>query len=347
MLLDALLELVGEIGVVLEELAGVLLALTELVALVRVPGAGLADEARLDADVDEAALAADALAVHDVELGLLERRRQLVLDDLDAGAVADHVGAVLERLDASDVEPDRGVELERLAAGGGLGRAEHDADLLAQLVDEDRRGAGAVDGAGHLAQRLAHEPGLQADVAVAHLAVDLGAGHERRDGVDDDDVERAGADEHVGDLERLLTAVGLGDEQRVGVDAQLARVVGVERVLGIDERRHAAGLLRVGDRVQRHRGLARRLRTVDLDDPAAGQPADAEGDVERRGPGGDDVDGRATALAQPHDRALAVGPVDLVDGVVEGLVAVGLVASGQLATVDVAGGGVALGARAR
>src|SRR5690606_2970421 len=144
LLLDPLLDLVGEAGVVAQELAGVLLALPELVALVGVPGAGLADDPLLDADVDERALAADAHAVEDVELGLLERRRDLVLDDLDAGAVADHVGTVLERLDAADVQPDRRVELQRAPTGGGLRRAEHHADLLAQLVDEDRRGARAA-----------------------------------------------------------------------------------------------------------------------------------------------------------------------------------------------------------
>ena len=46
--------------------------------------------------------------------------------------------------------------------------------------------------------------------------------------------------EHVGDLERLLAGVGLRDEQRVDVDAELLRVVGVERVLGVDERGDAA-----------------------------------------------------------------------------------------------------------
>ena len=250
LLLDLLLELVGEVGVVLEEGAGVLLALAELVAVVGVPGAGLADEALLDAHVDQAALAGDALAVEDVELGLLERRAHLVLDDLAPGAVADRVGAVLERLDAAHVEADRGVELQRLATGRGLGRAEHDADLLAQLVDEDRGGAGGVERTGDLAQRLGHQAGLEADVAVAHLALDLGPGHQGRDRVDDDDVEGAGADQHVGDLERLLAGVGLGDEQRVGVDAELLGVLGVERVLGVDERGDAAGLLRVGDRVQ-------------------------------------------------------------------------------------------------
>ena len=63
--------------------------------------------------------------------------------------------------------------------------------------------------AGELAQRLAHEPGLQADGGVAHLALELGARHERGDRVDDDDVDGAAADEHVADLERLLAGVRL------------------------------------------------------------------------------------------------------------------------------------------
>ena len=96
---------------------------------------------------------------------------------------------------------------------------------------------------GELAQGLAHQPRLQADVAVAHVALDLGLGHQRGDRVDDDDVDGAGADEHVGDLERLLAVVGLGDEQLVGLDAELAGVGGVERVLGVDERGDAACLL--------------------------------------------------------------------------------------------------------
>ena len=61
----------------------------------------------------------------------------LVLDDAGAHAVADDLLALLQRLDAADVDADRAVELERAAAGGGLRVAEDDADLLAQLVDED------------------------------------------------------------------------------------------------------------------------------------------------------------------------------------------------------------------
>ena len=67
-------------------------------------------------------------------------------------------------------------------------------------------------------------------------ALELGARRERRDRVDRDHVDRARADQDVGDLERLLAVVGLGHEQLVDVDADRARVDGIDRVLGVDER---------------------------------------------------------------------------------------------------------------
>ncbi len=226
----------------------------------------------LHAHVDQAALAADALAVEDVELGLLEGRRDLVLDHLAAGAVADRFRAVLEGLDAADVDAHGGVELQRAATGRGLRRAEHHADLLAELVDEDRGGLRLVERTGDLAERLAHQSGLETHVRVAHLALDLGARHEGRHGVDDDQVEGAGADEHVHDLQRLLAGVRLGQDEVVGVDAEGLGVLGVERVLGVHEGDGAAGLLRVGHGVQGQGRLAGGLRAVDLDDAAARQP---------------------------------------------------------------------------
>ena len=42
------------------------------------------------------------------------------------------------------------------------------------------------------------------------------------------------------DVEGLLAGVGLRDEELLGVDADAARVGDVERVLGVDERAHAA-----------------------------------------------------------------------------------------------------------
>src|SRR6266568_4924861 len=63
LLLDPLLDLVGQVRVVAEEVAGVFLALAELVAVVGVPSAGLAHDPLLHAQVDQAAFPADADAV--------------------------------------------------------------------------------------------------------------------------------------------------------------------------------------------------------------------------------------------------------------------------------------------
>ena len=138
------------------------------------------------------------------------------------------------------------------------------------------------DRAGELAERLRHEPRLQPHLRFAHLAFDFGFRHQRGHRVDHDDVDAVRADEHFDDLERLLAVVGLRDEQVVDVDAQLLRISRVERVFGIDERRHPAQLLRFRDDLQRQRRLARRLGPEDLDDAAARHAADAEREVDAR-----------------------------------------------------------------
>jgi hypothetical protein len=169
---------------------------------------------------------------------------------------------------------------------------------------------------------LAHQPGLQADVAVTHLALDLGARHECGHRVDDHEVDGSGADQHVHDLERLLAGVGLADQQCVGVDTEGSRVLGIKGVLGVDERRDPTGCLRVGDRVQGHRGLARAFRAVDLDDAPARQAADAERHVQSDRAGRDDFDRHVGAIAEAHHRALAVLLLDLCQGDVERLLPV-------------------------
>ncbi len=90
--------------------------------------------------------------------------------------------------------------------------------------------------AGELAQGLRHEPGLQAHVRIAHIAFDLGPGHQGRDRVDDQHVQRAAAHQHLADLKGLLAAVGLGDQQLVGLHAKLAGIGHVQGMLGIDKR---------------------------------------------------------------------------------------------------------------
>ena len=167
------------------------------------------------------------------------------------------------------------------------GRSEHDADLLADLVREEADGVRAVQVAGELAQRLRHQARLEADRLVAHLALELGARRQRRDRVDRDHVDRAGADQHVGDLERLLAVVGLGDEQLVDVDADRARVGGVDRVLGVDEGADPAHLLGLGDDLVDERRLSRRLGAEDLHDAPARHAAHAEREVDRQRAGRD------------------------------------------------------------
>ena len=213
--------------------------------------------------------------------------------------------------------------MRALAAGGGLGVAEHDADLLADLVDEDEAGARLGDRSGELAEGLGHQACLQAHVGVAHLAVELGLGDQGGDRVDDQDVDGAGADQGFDDLKRLLAVVGLRDEQVVGVYAELFGVGGVEGVLGVDEGGEAAGLLGLGDDLEGDGGFTGAFRAEYLDDAATGNAADAEGGVEGDGTGGDDGDGTDGFLgAEAHDRAFAELLVELGKGGFNGLAAV-------------------------
>ena len=158
-------------------------------------------------------------------------------------------------------------------------------------------------------------------MGVAHLALDLGPRGEGGDRVDHDHVEGAGADEHVGDLEGLFARVGLRDEELVDVDADGPGVGRVHGVLGVDVGADAAVALGLGDDVGGEGGLAGALRAVDLADPAPGQAADAEGQVEGQGAGGDGLDGHRALVAHLHDGAGAELLLDLAEGQVEGLAA--------------------------
>src|SRR5204862_7333394 len=141
-----------------------------------------------------------------------------------------------------------------------------------------------------LARRRAQQPCLGAAEAVARLALGLGAARERRDRADDAAVDTARAYQGLGDLERLLAGVRLADEELVDVDTAGPGIGRVEGMLDVDECRHAATALGLGDDVLADRRLARRLRAEDLGDPAARDAADPEGEIERDRTGRDDVD---------------------------------------------------------
>ncbi|SLC96225.1 Uncharacterised protein [Mycobacteroides abscessus subsp. massiliense] len=106
-------------------------------------------------------------------------------------------------------------------------------------------------------------------------------------------------------------------------------------MLSVDERGDTAGTLCIGDGMQSHGGLTRGLRTIDLDDAATGQTADAERHVQCDGAGRDHGDGLAHLVAEPHDRALAEALVDLCERELESLLAIRCLRHGVLRFVVV------------
>src|SRR5690606_23774737 len=134
-----------------QELLGVLPALADALRLEAIPGTALFNEFMLHGEIEDVPFARHALPVHDVELGLAERWRHLVLHDLGFRAVAHYGVAIFDRGDAADVHAHRRIELQRPAARGGFGVAEHHANLLADLVDEDQAAVRFRNDSGELA----------------------------------------------------------------------------------------------------------------------------------------------------------------------------------------------------
>src|SRR5580692_5014700 len=157
---DLAFDLNGDIGMLLEEALGVFAALADALLSVGVPGAALADDVLIERDVEDRSHLRDAVTVGDVELGLPEWWSAFILDDFDARARSDAVLADLDRFELANVEPNGCIEFQRAAARRRFGISEHDADLFAELVDEDHHGFAARDRGGQLAQRLGHQSGL-------------------------------------------------------------------------------------------------------------------------------------------------------------------------------------------
>ncbi len=148
-------------------------------------------------------------------------------------------------------------------------------------------------------------------MAVAHLALDLGARHQSRDRIDHQHVDRIRAHQCVDDLQRLLASVGLRHDQFVDIDSELLGIARVERMLGIDKCGGSADLLGLGDGVQRQRRLARAFGPVNLDHPATRETADPERDVEPEAAARDGLDFHLLARPELHCRALAERAINL------------------------------------
>ena len=110
--------------------------------------------------------------------------------------------------------------------------------------------------AGEFAQGLAHQAGLQADVAVAHFAFDFGSRYQRGNRVDHHHIHAAAAYQHIADFQCLFAGVGLGNQQIFYFYTELAGVNRVEGVFGIDKGADAAVFLALGDGFQAEGGFA-------------------------------------------------------------------------------------------
>ena len=191
--------------------------------------------------------------------------------------VADELaGGIFQALHTADINPDRGIIFQRAAARGDFGVAVDDAHFFTQLVDEDANRVGLADDAGQLTHGLAHQAGLQAHMAVAHLALDLSAGHHGGNRVHNDGINGTGAHQRLADLHGLLTGIGLADQQVVDVHTQRLGIHRVQRVLHVDEGNIAALLLGFGQNMQGQRGLTTGFRAVHLNDAAPGHAAHAQ-----------------------------------------------------------------------
>src|ERR1700761_5435896 len=123
--------------VLLEEAAHILASLPDALAAVAIPRSALLHDVVQHRQVQHIALARNALTVQNVELGIAERSRHLVLDDLHLRARANHYLAFLHCTNAANVDAHRRIKLQRASTRCRLRIAEHHANLFADLINED------------------------------------------------------------------------------------------------------------------------------------------------------------------------------------------------------------------
>ena len=152
---------------------------------------------------------------------------------------------------------------------------------------------------------MRHETRLKPYMLLAHFALNLGARRQSRDRVNDDHVHGVGAHQRLHDLKRLLSGIGLGDEQIVYFNAYLFCIFGIKRVLGIYVCCHAAFFLCLAYDVQSQGGLARAFRTEYLYDPAPRHAPDAECRIKRHGACRNDIHVNAARITKLHDSPFA------------------------------------------
>ena len=72
---------------------------------------------------------------------------------------------------------------------------------------------------------------------ITHFSFDFRFGNKRRYGIDNNNIDRARANQGFYDVKRLLSRVRLGNEKLIDIDADPSRIFGIKRVFRVDKRR--------------------------------------------------------------------------------------------------------------
>jgi hypothetical protein len=270
--------------------------------------------------VQEVAFVADAAIEHDVELGVAERRGDLVLDDPGAGAVADGDFVFLDGTGPADVDADAGIELQRRPPGvvSGLPNITPIFSriwLMKMTVQRLLEMAPVSFRRAWLMSR-ACRPTWLSPISPSISARGMRAATESMT-MTSTALERTSSSQ----ISRACSPVSGWETSRSSslTPRRLAQD-GVEGVLGVDERGHAAGFLGVGDDVESEGCL----------------PLDSGPKTSRTRPRGTPLPPRAMSrLREPvgmpsmlafvavefHDGAFTELLFDLLDGAVEGGIA--------------------------
>ena len=110
----------------------------------------------------------------------------------------------------------------------------------------------------------------------------------------------------------MLTVVRLGDQQVFGVDAEVFRVILIERVFRVDDGADSALFLSLCDGVDGEGRLTRAFRAIDFDHATFWVALNAQRQVQRQRPGWDGFDFFNGLVAELHYGPFAVGLVHAV-----------------------------------
>ncbi|MNI89067.1 hypothetical protein D3C73_1464220 [compost metagenome] len=93
----------------------------------------------------------------------------------------------------------------------------------------------------------------------------------------------------------------MGQQQFVNIDAQLARIAWVQRMLRVNKRSLSAGLLYFSNGMQGNCRLTRRFRSVHFNNPAFRKAADSKRNIKSQRSARHDFDLHMSRLAQLHN----------------------------------------------